>query len=66
MLDKVAAFDGDSTIIKTLPFAGECAIGFVLVVDFFFVDVAFFVLVAFVVADFLVETGIVITPRKIF
>ena len=71
MLDKVAAFDGDSTIIKTLPFAGDAVrvLVFVLAVVVFLavaVDALVFltcVLVFVVVVVAFLDAGIVITPR---
>ena len=73
IFDKVAAFDGDSTIINTLPFPGEVAevarvFVFVVVVfvDFLAVDVLVFltcVLVLVVLVVAFLDTGIVITPR---
>ncbi len=68
MFDKVAAFDGDSTITNTLSFAGEEVVRcFVfVVVDFLVGDALAFltcvlVFVVFVVA--FLDAGIVITPR---
>ena len=79
MLDKVAAFEGDSTMIKILPLpAAFTAVDFLAAV--FFVALVFVVLVlaaeavfavffvlASVAADDFLDAGIVITPvLKIF